>query len=238
MAPYKKITILSFVLLFYCFEAFSFPYKQNNINMSSSWVQITNTLPMWVHNNNASSLWVQEANNKLLSGFDKGVLTDNEDIPTIVIDISEQRLYLLKNTRIIKSFPISSSKYGEGSTQNSFKTPLGIHVIKDKIGYDVPKNTIFKSRINTNRPAEIIQSPFDTEDDHVTSRILWLDGTEYGKNKGKGIDSYDRYIYIHGTHEEGLIGTKASHGCIRMFNDDVINLFSEVTEGTYVLIKA
>ena len=238
MAPYKKINILSFVLLFYCFEAFSGPHKQNNINMSSSWVQITNTLPMWVHNNNASSLWVQEANNKLLSGFDKGVLTDNEDIPTIVIDISEQRLYLLKNTRIIKSFPISSSKYGEGSTQNSFKTPLGIHVIKDKIGYDVPKNTIFKSRINTNRPAEIIHSPFDTEDDHVTSRILWLDGTEYGKNKGKGIDSYDRYIYIHGTHEEGLIGTKASHGCIRMFNDDVINLFSEVTEGTYVLIKA
>ena len=237
MVAHKKITILSFVLLFYCFEAFSGQYKQNNINMSSSWVQITNTLPMWVHNNNASSLWVQEVNNKLLSGFDKGVLTDYEDIPTIVIDISEQRLYLLKNTRIIKSFPISSSKYGEGSTQNSFKTPLGIHVIKDKIGYDVPKNTIFKSRINTNRPAEIIQSPFDTEDDHVTSRILWLDGTEYGKNKGKGIDSYDRYIYIHGTHEEGLIGTKASHGCIRMFNDDVINLFSEVTEGTYVLIK-
>ena len=238
MVAHKKITILSFVLLFYCFEAFSFPYKQNNINMSSSWVQITNTLPMWVHKNSASSMWVQEVNNKLLSVSGKGVLTDNEDIPSIVIDISEQRLYLLKNTRIIKSFPISSSKYGEGSTQNSFKTPLGIHVIKDKIGYDVPKNTIFKSRINTNRPAEIIQSPFDTEDDHVTSRILWLDGTEYGKNKGKGIDSYDRYIYIHGTHEEGLIGTKASHGCIRMFNDDVINLFSEVTEGTYVLIKA
>tara|TARA_Y100000766_G_scaffold282658_1_gene296437 strand:+ start:1050 stop:1766 length:717 start_codon:yes stop_codon:yes gene_type:complete len=238
MAPYKKITILSFVLLFYCFEAFSGPHKQNNINMSSSWVQITNTLPMWVHKNSASSMWVQKVNNKLLSVSGKGVLTDNEDIPSIVIDISEQRLYLLKNTRIIKSFPISSSKYGEGSTQNSFKTPLGIHVIKDKIGYDVPKNTIFKSRINTNRPAEIIQSPFDTEDDHVTSRILWLDGTEYGKNKGKGIDSYDRYIYIHGTHEEGLIGTKASHGCIRMFNDDVINLFSEVTEGTYVLIKA
>ena len=238
MVAYKKITILSSVLLFYCFEAFSGPHKQNNINMSSSWVQITNTLPMWVHKNSASSMWVQEVNNKLLSVSGKGVLSDNEDIPSIVIDISEQRLYLLKNTRIIKSFPISSSKYGEGSTQNSFKTPLGIHVIKDKIGYDVPKNTIFKSRINTNRPAEIIQSPFDTEDDHVTSRILWLDGTEYGKNKGKGIDSYDRYIYIHGTHEEGLIGTKASHGCIRMFNDDVINLFSEVTEGTYVLIKA
>ena len=238
MDSHKKITILSFVLLFYCSEAFSGPYKQNNINIASSWVQYTNTSPMWVHNKSSSSLWVQDVNNNLLNGFGNHVLKDNEDIPSIVIDISEQRLYLLKNTRIMRSFPISSSKYGEGSTQNSFKTPLGIHVIKDKIGYDVPKNTIFKSRINTNRPAEIIHSPFDTEDDHVTSRILWLDGTEYGKNKGKGIDSYNRYIYIHGTHEEGLIGTKASHGCIRMFNDDVINLFSEVKEGTYVLIKA
>ena len=73
MAPYKKITILSFVLLFYCFEAFSGPYKQNNINMSSSWVQIINTSPMWVHNNSASSLWVQEVNNKLLSGSGTGL---------------------------------------------------------------------------------------------------------------------------------------------------------------------
>ena len=72
----------------------------------------------------------------------------------------------------------------------------------------------------------------------VTSRILWLDGMEEGKNKGQGIDSYDRYIYIHGTQEEGLIGTKASHGCIRMFNNDVIELFKQVQEGTNVLIKA
>ena len=113
-----------------------------------------------------------------------------------------------------------------------------MHEIKDKIGYEVPKNTIFKSRINTKRAAEIIHGLVDSDDDYVTSRILWLDGLEYGKNKGKGVDSYDRYIYIHGTHEEGLIGTKASHGCIRMFNDDVINLFNEVEEGTYVLIKA
>ena len=89
-----------------------------------------------------------------------------------------------------------------------------------------------------NKSAKIIKDVIDTEDDHVTSRILWLDGLELGRNKGEGIDSYNRYIYIHGTHEEGLIGQKASHGCIRMFNNDVIDLFDRVQEGTYVLIKA
>tara|TARA_Y100000748_G_scaffold295444_1_gene287189 strand:- start:752 stop:1468 length:717 start_codon:yes stop_codon:yes gene_type:complete len=238
MDSHKKITIYSFILLFYCFDAFSEPYKQININVSSAWVQSKNTLPMWVQSVSESHAWVQESNQIYLNGSFESLLTNNQDISSIVVDISEQRLYLLKNNSIISSFPISSSKFGEGSTQNSFKTPLGMHVVRDKIGHNVPKNTIFKSRINTNRPAEIIHSAYDTEDDHVTSRILWLDGTEHGKNKGKGIDSYNRYIYIHGTHEEGLIGTKASHGCIRMFNDDVINLFSEVKEGTYVLIKA
>ena len=225
MVSNKKITI-SLVLFFYCFEAFSEPYKQIDTNISSSWVQSTNASPMWVQNESESHMWVKEGNQNLLSGLFDGLLTNNEDMSSIVVDISEQRLYLLKNNRIIRSFPISSSKFGEGSIQNSFKTPLGMHVIKDKIGFNAPKNTIFKSRINTNRPAEIIESPLDTENDHVTSRILWLDGTEYGKNKGKGIDSYDRYIYIHGTHEEGLIGTKASHGCIRMGNSDIIKICS------------
>jgi lipoprotein-anchoring transpeptidase ErfK/SrfK len=78
----------------------------------------------------------------------------------------------------------------------------------------------------------------DTEDDYVTSRIIWLDGEEDGLNKGGNVDSYKRYIYIHGTHEEGLIGTKASHGCIRMFNYDVIELFNLVNIGTKVLIRS
>ena len=188
-------------------------------------------------NPDTSTRWVKDVHQKVLR-LGEVFINENKDIPSIVVDISEQRLYLVKNLEILKSFPISSSKFGEGSAENSFKTPLGMHEIKNKIGYDAPKNTIFKSRINTKRSAVIINSDLDTEDDYVTSRILWLDGLEYGKNKGKGIDSYDRYIYIHGTHEEGLIGTKASHGCIRMFNDDVIDLFNNVEEGTYVLIKA
>ena len=154
----------------------------------------------------------------------------------IRVDISEQRLYLIKNQQILVSYPISSSSYGEGQTENSYKTPLGMHKIKEMIGSNAPKDTIFISRINTKRTAKIIKLPNDTKDDFVTSRIMWLEGQEDGFNKGKGIDSYDRYIYIHGTQEEGLIGSKASHGCIRMFNQDVIELFSLVEKGTKVNI--
>lgn len=157
---------------------------------------------------------------------------------SIIIDISEQRLYLKQFGIIIESFPISSSKFGEGEKQDSFKTPLGMHEIKTKIGENVPINTIFVSRINTKRTANILHEPHDTDDDYVTSRILWLDGLEKGINSGDGVDSYSRYIYIHGTHEEGLIGQKASHGCIRMFNNDVVSLYKKVSKGTKVHIKA
>ena len=156
----------------------------------------------------------------------------------IEVDISEQRLYLIENSLIKASYPISTSKYGEGSIENSFKTPLGKHSIKEMIGEEVEINTIFTSRINTKRSATIIDQFEDTDNDYVTSRIMWLDGEEDGLNKGGNVDSFRRYIYIHGTHEEGLIGTKASHGCIRMFNYDVIELFNLVNIGTKVLIRA
>ena len=156
----------------------------------------------------------------------------------IEVDISEQRLYLIENSLIKASYPISTSKYGEGSIENSFKTPLGKHSIKEMIGEEAKINTIFTSRINTKRSATIIDQFEDTDNDYVTSRIMWLDGEEDGLNKGGNVDSFRRYIYIHGTHEEGLIGTKASHGCIRMFNYDVIELFNLVNIGTKVLIRA
>ena len=155
----------------------------------------------------------------------------------ILVDISQQRLFLLDSRGdLIISYPISSSSYGEGQIENSFKTPMGNHIIKEKIGADASKNIIFKERINTGRFAEIYHDDYDSENDHVTSRILWLEGTEEGYNKGGNVDSFYRYIYIHGTPEEGLIGEKASHGCIRMFNQDVIELFSLVEKGTKVNI--
>jgi lipoprotein-anchoring transpeptidase ErfK/SrfK len=155
----------------------------------------------------------------------------------IEVDISEQRLYLIENNQIKASYPISSSKYGEGSIENSFKTPLGEHSVKEMIGEEAKMNTIFTSRINTKRLATIIDQFEDTDNDYVTSRIMWLGGEEDGFNKGGNVDSFRRYIYIHGTHEEGLIGIKASHGCIRMFNYDVVELFNLVGIGTKVLIR-
>ena len=154
----------------------------------------------------------------------------------LFVDIESQVLIHLEMGRILKTYSISSSSYGTGSQQNSFKTPLGKHEIYKKIGVDLPVNAILKGRVWNGAIANVIKEPIDTDFDHVTSRILWLDGLETGKNKGKGVDSRERYIYIHGTAEEGLIGRPASDGCIRMYNNDVIELFDLVEEKAQVWI--
>ena len=153
----------------------------------------------------------------------------------ILIDLGAQKLYL-KKLFSEKTYKISSSSFGIGSQKNSFKTPLGAHVISEKIGKKLPKGAVLKGRVWTNEIAEIISKPIDIEADVITSRILWLEGLEIGRNKGGNVDSKSRYIYIHGTAEEGLIGKPASLGCIRMFNEDVIELFKNVSVGTQVLI--
>ncbi len=154
----------------------------------------------------------------------------------LYVDISRQNMYLLKKGTILRAFRISSSYYGTGSEVNSLKTPLGKHEIYKKIGKDLPINAILKGRVWNGSIANIIIDDIDTDFDHVTSRILWLDGLERGKNKGPGVDSRSRYIYIHGTAEEGLIGKPASDGCIRMYNTDVIDLFDLVNEKIQVWI--
>lgn len=159
-----------------------------------------------------------------------------EGMDGVVISISQQRLLVLESGIPTHSYIISSSRYGAGSEEGSYKTPVGLHRIKKKIGDDAEPGTIFKSRVNTQQLAEIIHEPVVTNDDFVTSRIMWLDGQEEGLNKGLGIDSFDRYIYIHGTHEEGLLGQPASKGCIRMFNADVIELYQLLPVGTPVVI--
>ena len=154
----------------------------------------------------------------------------------IYLDINSQTLsYIVKGT-VSKKYNISSSYYGTGSEANSLKTPLGKHEIYKKIGNELPINAILKGRVWNGAIADIIEGPIDTDYDHVTSRILWLDGLEEGKNKGNGVDSRNRYIYIHGTAEEGLIGKPASDGCIRIYNNEVIELFELVSEKTQVWI--
>ena len=155
----------------------------------------------------------------------------------IEIDISEQQLHLFchytQGHKEVKTYPISSSKYGIGNQAGSNKTPLGLHRIEKKFGANAPLGLIFKARQSTGRIATINAENGAT----ITTRIMWLKGLEAGKNSGRGIDSYKRYIYIHGTAEENKIGQPASHGCIRMYNRDVIHLFDRITTGTQVYIK-
>jgi len=155
---------------------------------------------------------------------------------SINVSISEQRLYLLDDGSIVRSYPISSSAYGEGQNENSLKTPLGRHEIKTKIGTDVDKYQFFVSREHILQDVDIIHEPIDSPDDFITTRIMWLTGLTEGFNRGGNIDSFKRFIYIHGTHEEGLIGKKASHGCIRMLNHDVLELFKIIPVKTEVNI--
>jgi len=157
--------------------------------------------------------------------------------PIIVISASEQKLYLIKHNKVVSSHLISTAEAGLGSRAGSNKTPLGVHRVSQKFGKGAKLGTIFKARQNTRKVAKILtQLGARSNADNVTSRILWLSGMEAGINKGGKVDSHSRYIYIHGTDEEGRLGKPASHGCIRMKNTAVINLFEQVPVGTLVVI--
>jgi lipoprotein-anchoring transpeptidase ErfK/SrfK len=148
--------------------------------------------------------------------------------PPLLIDISvcELRLRLRLGRTILMTCEISTSKSGLGSIPGSNRTPTGRFRVAEKHGQHAPRGTIFKSR----QPAGLWREAGPPgPDDLITSRILWLDGLEK-----HNANTFDRYIYIHGTNQEHLLGTPASHGCIRMKNDDVIRLFDQVSVGTGV----
>lgn len=152
------------------------------------------------------------------------------------VSVKHQKLYLIVNDSTIKKYPISTAKNGIGSKKNSLKTPPGLHTIKRKIGDNVPVGGLFETRVYNGKKTKIITAKEKANGDYVTTRIMWLQGEEPGINKGRNVDSYNRYIYIHGTPEEGFIGQPASHGCIRMKNNDVQELYDLIEEGTPILI--
>ena len=156
--------------------------------------------------------------------------------PVVLVDTSEQEMYLYVKKQLKKIYSISTGIKGEGNKKGSDQTPLGAHIVRDKIGDNASLGAIFVGRKNTGEIADIIREPRTVEGDFVTTRILWLDGLEKGKNRGGDVDSHSRFIYIHGTIEEGLIGKKASHGCIRMYNRDVIKVFDKLPVGSLVYI--
>jgi lipoprotein-anchoring transpeptidase ErfK/SrfK len=157
--------------------------------------------------------------------------------PVLIVRVGEQRLYLFERGLPMQHYPVSTSRFGVGNQDGSLRTPLGVHQVRRRIGDQVPPGTIFRGRRNTGEVARILNGPGGRSlEDNITSRILWLDGLEEGVNRGDGIDSFQRFIYIHGTDEEGRIGQPASDGCVRMTNTDVIELFDRVPQGTLVVI--
>lgn len=155
---------------------------------------------------------------------------------SVRIALATQTLVLERDGRLLKTYAVSTSKHGAGEVRGSFKTPLGRHVVRAKIGTGAPLNTVFRGR----RPTGEIYSPelalAQPERDWILTRILWLSGTEIGRNRFGLVDTMRRYIYIHGMPDTEPLGSPSSIGCVRMRNADVVELFDLVPVGTTVEI--
>jgi UDP-N-acetylmuramate--alanine ligase len=158
-------------------------------------------------------------------------LTDSREL-FLVVSVETQALLVCSNDGILQRYDASTSRFGLGNRENSLKTPLGIHRIKEKFGSDAPAGRVFRDREDTGEDWDHGQ----TGDNLILTRILRLEGLEKGINKGGSVDTFERYIYIHGTGREDLIGTPLSHGCVCLRNLDIIRLFDTVKEGTLVYI--
>ncbi len=159
-------------------------------------------------------------------------------IAHIEIEVGAQRLVAYdRRANVVLDRPISTARRGVGERSGSECTPRGGHVIRAKIGDGCPANTVFEGR----RPTGELYSPRlrerYPERDWILTRILWLSGTEPGFNRLGKVDTMRRYIYIHGAPDEDPMGQPSSHGCIKMRNRDVIELFDRTAAGTPVSIR-
>ena len=152
------------------------------------------------------------------------------------ISIKAQSLRLIENGQITAEYSVSTARNGAGERKGSECTPTGWHQIRAKIGAHAAPNSVFVGRRATGEIFTTELAAQFPQRDWILSRILWLSGLEAGKNRYHDVDSAWRYIYIHGTAEEDLIGQPSSHGCIRMRNVDIIDLFQRVQSGFKVWI--
>lgn len=156
--------------------------------------------------------------------------------PRIEIDLGAQLLRLTDGIGNRFEAQVSTAARGAGEEKDSFRTPRGTHVVRARIGAGAPLNTVFVGR----RPTGEIYTPTlgrtHPGRDWILTRILWLSGLEPGRNRLGDVDTMQRYIYIHGTPDEVTLGVPGSHGCIRMRNRDVVELFDRVPAGTEVRI--
>jgi len=153
------------------------------------------------------------------------------------VDLATQSLKLVEDDRVARVYRVSTSRYGAGERKGSYRTPRGRHIVRAKIGAGAPLGAVFRAR----RPTGEIWSPelaaTQPDRDFVLTRILWLSGTEVGRNRLGEVDTMRRYIYIHGAPDSEPMGVPGSIGCIRMRNDEIVELFDRVPVGTIVDIS-
>jgi L,D-transpeptidase YbiS len=153
------------------------------------------------------------------------------------LDIAKQTMTLLKNNDVMRSFNVSTGKNGAGEMRDSGKTPRGRHVVRAKIGANLPANTVLVARRPTGEIySQNLRQQFPDRD-WILTRIFWLSGLELGKNRLGDVDTMRRYIYIHGTPDDVEMGAPGSKGCIRMRNHEIIELFDIIPVGTEIHIK-
>ncbi len=156
----------------------------------------------------------------------------------IEISVAAQTLKLLDDAgQLLRQYTISSAAKGVGEQMGSYQTPRGRHRIRARIGDGLPLGTVLRGRRPTGEictPELMVAQP---DRDWILTRILWLCGEEPGKNRGGQVDTMRRYVYIHGTPDSAVLGVPGSHGCIRMRNTDIVDLFNRVPLGTPVNIS-
>ncbi len=155
---------------------------------------------------------------------------------SIAIDLSAQTLSLLDGDELIRTYRVSTAANGPGEQVDSECTPRGRHVIDEKFGDGCAPDTVFVGRRPTGETYTAALRERDPGRDWIVTRILWLAGTEPGRNAGGDVDTKSRYIYLHGTPDDTDMSVPGSHGCVRMRNADIIELYELVSPGTEVVI--
>lgn len=155
----------------------------------------------------------------------------------LVVDVSEQSMQVLQGEELLKTYQVSTALNGVGEQMGSECTPRGKHIITEKIGADCEANTVFVGREPTGEIYKVGMRDEFPDRDWILTRIMWLGGCEPGCNQGGEVDSHDRYIYIHGTPDDVDMTIPGSRGCVRMQNNDIIELFDLVDINTEVIIN-
>ncbi len=151
----------------------------------------------------------------------------------LLVSVRDQTVSLIRNGEVLRLYPCSTASAGTGCKENSCQTPTGLHQVVELIGAGLPSGAVFVERVWT---GDVWSKGAASGRDLILTRVMRLMGMEEGVNRGTGVDSFSRCIYIHGTDREDLLGTPASHGCIRMGNADIIELFEMLREGDQVLV--